>query len=267
MFTLDEFLGSEMHDPMSKSVSLFDDLELDTQRTESTPEYLEIECARQKKQEKKMPSILTATLPGQKYTVNPNPKRLDAVHDARTIFGGKSIQTDTWCGKRRRRIHPVFWSYLQKERESPYNAEAFLPYLKNPPEKKAHKMCLGIIKKPALPQEKSTVNTILPLYLNSTTSFEGTTQRMEFLKISKNFIDRVRDMDYNALTVQQLKSIMKEFGLNYTGKKKELIKRIQSTYQKILVKQQKEGIGDPTEEKKEEGEPQEDKSTLGFMFF
>lgn len=266
MFTLDEFLGSEMYDPVSKGASLFDDLELDTQRmsAESAPEYLEIECARQEKQEKQTPSILTATLPGQKHATNPNQKRMHAVHEARSMLGGKSMQTDTWCGKRRRRIHPVFWSYLQKERESPYNAEALLPYLKNPPEKKAHKMCLGIIKKPALPQEKSTVNTILPLYLNSTTSFEGTAQRTEFLKISKNFIDRVSDIDYNTLTVQQLKSIMKEFGLNYTGKKKELIKRIQSTYQKILVKQQKEGIGDPAEEG---GEVQEDKSALGFMFF
>lgn len=50
----------------------------------------------------------------------------------------------------------------------------------------------------------------------------------EFLKISHNFLIST-NLDYNNVTVFQLKKLIKEFGLNHNGKKEELILRIKET--------------------------------------
>lgn len=182
---------------------------------------------------------------------------------------------DVWEIKKKKRDSPMHWEQMSSRKEHYYNDE--LPYVKHPVEQKTQKLFLGVIKKPPVIHEKNTMNSILPLYLNSTTSFEGPMQRSEFLKISQNFIKRVDGIDYEALTVQQLKSIMKEFGLNYTGKKHELINRIQQTYKKIVEKKEKEGISaaidkdkaseDSKREKEELTAESSNSSSFGYMFF
>ncbi|KAH9385874.1 uncharacterized protein NEMAJ01_0770 [Nematocida major] len=172
---------------------------------------------------------------------------------------------DTWYSKKKRRPYSAPWNYIpsQKERYSPADV-----YGKR--EGKKQKLCLGVMKSLEVPQEKSTINSILPLYLNATTSFDGPAQRMEFRKISSNFLDRIRGIDYDSLTVQQLKSIMKEFGLAYTGKKHELISRMVQTCNKIRMKQEAEekARSEEREADREEGERRAgERGSLGFMFF
>lgn len=162
---------------------------------------------------------------------------------------------DAWYSKKRRRPYSAPWSYVPAERE--YEERYHMQR-----EGKPEKMCLGVLKKPEIPIEKSTVNSILPLYLNATTSFEGSSQKKEFMKISENFLNRVEGIDYDSLTVQQLKSIMKEFGLSYTGKKQELIIRIQDTTAKIEKKQE-----EARQKREKKDEEEESKESLGFMFF
>ncbi|KAI5179746.1 hypothetical protein NEOKW01_0209 [Nematocida sp. AWRm80] len=183
---------------------------------------------------------------------------------------------EAWTKKKRRTVPHPWSSFVSQDKvisqgmSSPSYMNSSCPSITGP---KTQKLCLGILKKPYITHEKSTLNSILPLYLNATTSFEGPLQKMEFLKISHNFIEKVDGIDYDALTVQQLKGIMKEFGLNYTGKKQELITRIQQTYQKIIQKQQKEGLDISAQEKpyqqspSQEEYPQESKSSLGYIFF
>ncbi|OAG28902.1 hypothetical protein NEDG_01041 [Nematocida displodere] len=146
---------------------------------------------------------------------------------------------DVWAQKKRKKHVTLFQSYIQKERKVHQDQAIFA---NDEGGMRPQKMCLGVIKKAEAPQEKDIINTILPLYLNATTSFEGSSQKLEFLKISTNFVSRVEGIDYDALTVQQLKGIMKEFGLNYTGRKQELIARVQQTYQKIRAKQDSEKV-------------------------
>ncbi|EHY65588.1 hypothetical protein NERG_01195 [Nematocida ausubeli] len=184
-----------------------------------------------------------------------------------------SSYIDAWYTKKRRRPYTTPWDYSPSEGEGYEREQAVY----NPQqEMKKKKMCLGVLKKITIPQEKSTVNSVLPLYLNATTSFEGPGQRIEFLKISHNFMARVQSTDYNSLTVQQLKSIMKEFGLPYVGRKHELIERILQTVEKIQKKQNQERNGrkinvssemDDPKDNKQEGDGVEDKTSLGFMFF
>ncbi|KAI5192317.1 hypothetical protein NEMIN01_1946 [Nematocida minor] len=185
---------------------------------------------------------------------------------------------DAWYTKKRRRPYVAPWSYVPEDKSGMYEQD-IAPYMSRKPETKKQKMCLGVMKKPAPMTEKSTLNSILPLYLNSTTSFEGPSQKKEFLKISDSFMNRVSGIDYDALTVQQLKSIMKEFGLSYTGKKHELINRIQQTCHKIKQKQTQDSSSaylakdssalSPSlkESIEAEIEKTEEKSSLGFMFF
>lgn len=238
MFVLDEFLGVESGDLLSKEpLSFVSDLH---QELEERKLY-----AFEEPEKKTYPEVEAA------------PK--EATH------------VDAWVQKRKRRGSSLFWTYPPNE-EDGEGAGEMPAYVRGPVEPKSQKLCLGIIKKFSVAQEKNTINSILPLYLNATTSFEGPAQKAEFQKISANFIEKVDGIDYEALTVQQLKSIMKEFGLNYTGKKQELISRIHQTYQKILQKQEKEGLANtdfslPDQLEKFEETSPEDKIPHGFMFF
>lgn len=187
---------------------------------------------------------------------------------------------DGWYTKKRRRPYTAPWAYYPAEKEYAPNI-----YSARRTEPQKQKLCLGLIKKTVPVQERSTLNSILPLYLNATTSFEGPSQKTEFLKISNNFLDRVCGIDYDALTVQQLKTIMKEFGLAYTGKKHELITRIQQTCHKIKQKQNINGsvytvkeetnnspgqrVNKETKDQKDprSEEVREEGPSFGFMFF
>ncbi|KAI5186155.1 hypothetical protein NEHOM01_1320 [Nematocida homosporus] len=244
LFILDEFLGVESEDLFPKeSLSFSDDLHrvLETRR-----------------------------LPG--FSQEERSSAAD-MYQARMERKEPSMHVDAWGMKKKRRSSSMFWNYMHGEREVGYPNDT-LPFLKRPSEANPQKLFLGVIKKPAVLYEKNTTNSILPLYLNSTTSFEGPTQKSEFMKISKSFIERVGGIEFESLTVQQLKGIMKEFGLNYTGKKQELIGRIRQTYQKIMQKREKEGISgkfmdqvDDLEARPYEESTNNEKAPIGFMFF
>lgn len=55
----------------------------------------------------------------------------------------------------------------------------------------------------------------------------------ENLKIIENFKKITENLDFNNVTVFQLKQLMKDFGLNHAGKKNDLINRIKTSLQEI----------------------------------
>ncbi|TBT97086.1 hypothetical protein CWI39_3191p0010, partial [Hamiltosporidium magnivora] len=73
------------------------------------------------------------------------------------------------------------------------------------------------------------------------------------------FLNKTVELDYENVTVQQLKAIMKEFGLNHTGKKIDLIDRVKTTITKIEERKRKD--------KKQSQEIPEDDKDLNFLFF
>ncbi|KAI5191024.1 hypothetical protein NECID01_1254 [Nematocida sp. AWRm77] len=237
MFTLDEFLDVESGDLLSKdSLSFSSDL------------HLELE-------ERKL------------YSFEEKAKK--KLYKETELDSKEALHIDAWTQKKKKRVSPIFWGCPVGEKDSEYPRDV-QAYIHAPVENKTQKLCLGVIKKFAITQEKNTMNSILPLYLNATTNFEGSTQKAEFLKISHNFVEKVDGIDYEALTVQQLKSIMKEFGLNYTGKKQELIARIHQTYQKILQKHEKEPLCNKSPDLQNYEEKTEESATEDphrFMFF
>lgn len=96
--------------------------------------------------------------------------------------------------------------------------------------------------------------TSLPLILNS-----GGEMAPENIGVAQNFKKVTGSIDFNNVTVFQLKQLMRDYGLNHAGKKNDLIDRIKSTLQEIdcLFKGYKKGPRDirresPEEDKKEE---------------
>lgn len=156
---------------------------------------------------------------------------------------------NSWMNKKKRKNNPLLWQYIKQH-------EDFYPGIIHPSKyssldfiKNGKKMYLGTIKTNNI-NDKPNNNSILPLYLNSATVLDNHFQ--EFQRVSNNFIDSVKDLDYENVTVQQLKFIMKEFGLNHAGKKQELIERVKHTLRVIKSKGR--------EEKKEEKD-------FNFLFF
>jgi SAP domain len=176
-----------------------------------------------------------------------------------------------WVGRRKRKNNPFLWQHIQSNQElypgvihpSRYSSVDFVQGVD-----KGQKMYLGIIKNKEEFPEKANLNTVLPLYLNATTDFESETHFEEFSNISANFMERVSGIDYSNVTVQQLKGIMKEFGLNHTGKKIDLIGRLKKTCEKIYIKKEseKKRRGGPKRvEQKEEAVDSGD--SMSFLFF
>lgn len=90
----------------------------------------------------------------------------------------------------------------------------------------AQKMFIGTLKQSY--SKIQTNNSILPLFLNSSSCYDNPTSH-EFEKIASSFLQKSNGLDYENVTVQQLKILMKEFGLSHTGKKHELIERVKNT--------------------------------------
>lgn len=61
-------------------------------------------------------------------------------------------------------------------------------------------------------------------------------QTSEYLKIVEKFKRQIRNLDFDNITVHELKNIMKDYGLNPNGKKKEMIDRIINTLKDLGIK-------------------------------
>lgn len=120
-----------------------------------------------------------------------------------------------WMNKKKRKNNPLLWQYIKQHQEfysgimhpSKYSSLDFIQGMN-----KTQKMYLGSIKRMPV-AEKNNTNKILPLCLNSTSILENSVQNGEFMRVSKSFYERIKDLDYENVTVQQLKNIMKEFGV------------------------------------------------------
>jgi hypothetical protein len=160
-----------------------------------------------------------------------------------SAFGNEHLlQGNSWMNRKKRKNNPLLWQYIK-------NHQDFYPGLIHPSKyssldfiqgvDKSQKMYLGTIKRVPQFVEKNNTNTILPLYLNSTTNYESSIHVQEFQKVAANFLHKTKDIDYENVTVQQLKSLM-EFGLSHAGKKMDLIERVKGTQQKLLEKRRME---------------------------
>lgn len=154
-----------------------------------------------------------------------------------------------WMNRKKRKNNPLLWQYIK-------NNQTFHPGIIHPSKYSSidfiqgdsQKMYLGSVRRPV---EKSSGNSVLPLFLSSEKESD------EFLGVVQNFRSSVDELDFDNVTVQQLKNLMKEFGLNHTGKKNELIERLQSILKKI----------DKKEDKPEEIPEKKDVDDFGFYFF
>lgn len=165
-----------------------------------------------------------------------------------------------WMNKKKRKNNPLLWQYIKQHQDfypgimhpSKYSSLDFIQGMN-----KTQKMYLGSIKRMPI-IEKNNSNSILPLYLNSASILENSMHHTEFMRVSKSFFARIKNLDYENVTVQQLKNIMKEFGLNHTGKKIDLIERVKST---------KDLISEKLKEEKVERKGDEKESTMDSLFF
>ncbi|KAM0673174.1 hypothetical protein GVAV_003337 [Gurleya vavrai] len=153
------------------------------------------------------------------------------------------MSENPWLNRKKRKTSPLLWNYLNKNRSA---VSSMIPTQASHIEfMKGHKAFIGHLKKPMNTTEKKIVNyTILPLLLNSN-YYDNNVNSEEFILISNAFNKKIENIDYENITVQQLKTIMKEFGLNHTGKKVELIERMKETSDKINVKMQNVKGGKP----------------------
>jgi len=247
VFILDEFLGVVPDDFFTKESLRFGGCDLKEEDEERVFPYEE-------------EKLLSAKSEKDRYEIDEEKKEENIVY------------TGGWKCRKKKRTDSGMWACSKVPGISEYVPRPLMRTKRHPAEHRTQKLCLGVIKKQTPQQEKNTINSILPLYLNATTSFEGEAQKSEFMKISRNFIEKVDGIDCESLTVQQLKGIMKEFGLNYTGKKHELIARIEQTYHKIVQKQEKEGISEIEQcgyavEKEAEDNHGEERPGSNFLFF
>lgn len=127
-----------------------------------------------------------------------------------------------WAYKKKRKSNPILWQYV-KNPGDPFNSiihpskYSSLDYIQG-----------NDLYNNRIHNEREYNNSILPLYLNSNKELNE-----EYKQIVANFQRRVNELDFTNVTVHQLKLLMKEFGLNHTGKKNELIDRAKQTIKKI----------------------------------
>ncbi|EEQ81697.1 hypothetical protein NCER_101771 [Vairimorpha ceranae BRL01] len=129
-----------------------------------------------------------------------------------------------WGYKKKRKNNPILWQYVKNFNDnyqsiihpSKYSS---LDYIQG----------TDIFNRRGM-NERECNNSVLPLFLNSNKELND-----EYKQIIKNFQKRVKELDFTNVTVHQLKLLMREFGLNHTGKKNELIERAKQTLIKIDV--------------------------------
>jgi hypothetical protein len=164
--------------------------------------------------------------------------------------------TGPWMSRKKRKNNPLLWQYIKSN-------QAFHPNVIHPSKYSSldfiqgndagQKTYLGTIKR-TLP-EKDNSNSILPLFLSSNKEMTE-----DFRTVIQNFKSALDVLDFNNVTVHQLKSLMKEFGLNHTGKKNELIERLQSTLKKIDGKEEEARMPEKIERRGSEDD-------FGYYFF
>lgn len=147
-----------------------------------------------------------------------------------------------WVNRKKRKNNPLLWQYINQSGFVHPSRYSSLDYVHK-------KMYLGTITQ--VPVEKNN-HQILPLFLNSATS------TAEFVRIGEIFLERTKGLNYDNVTVMQLKNLMKEFGLCHNGKKSELIERVKATVHKIETKTKKDAGCD----RRESGE-----SDASFLYF
>lgn len=183
----------------------------------------------------------------------------------------------SWMNRKKRKNNPFVWQY-PKNNDNPqiippseYSSVDYVNSLDN----SAQKMYIGTIKRPAFTEKNVSNNTILPLFLNSSSHYDSSASKQEFDKIACAFMAKTECLDYENVTVQQLKLLMKEFGLSHTGKKQELIERMKHTAGMIRDKIKNRLDGDIEKRTKEKREIAQkpgqsiDNETQGFdyLFF
>ncbi|AFN83207.1 hypothetical protein EROM_061150 [Encephalitozoon romaleae SJ-2008] len=139
------------------------------------------------------------------------------------------VQGNVWMNRKKRKSNPLLWQYIKSNQgihpgivhPSKYSSLDFIQGVDD-----SQKVYLGAMRRSS--PERSNGNSIFPLFLNSN---KGVTD--EFKEVVQNFRNSINELDFNNVTVQQLKSLMKEFGLNHTGKKNELIERLRDILKKI----------------------------------
>ncbi|KAM0678580.1 hypothetical protein BDAP_000984 [Binucleata daphniae] len=162
---------------------------------------------------------------------------------------GHFMNNNPWLHRKKRRNTQHIWQNVKetsfKQNYLNNNMDNFmLDRDVTPSEKssvhyiKGNKLYIGSFKKQTNQPEKPTINhTILPLFLSNSSVYDNGMSSDEFNRIVSAFNEKTSKLDYENVTVQQLKVVMKEFGLNHTGKKQELIERVKKTAQKIQERQ------------------------------
>lgn len=171
--------------------------------------------------------------------------------------GNIGQNSSSWMNRKKRKNNPLLWQYIKTNQTfhpsiihpSKYSSLDFIQGADN-----GQKMYLGSVKRPS--SEKGNGNSIFPLFLNSNKELTD-----EFKGVVQNFRNSISELDFGNVTVQQLKNLMKEFGLNHTGKKNELIERLQGILKKIDGKEAQK----PEEQQLQERSKEPD--DFGFYFF
>jgi hypothetical protein len=162
-----------------------------------------------------------------------------------------------WMNRKKRKNNPLLWQYIKTN-------QTFHPNVIHPSKYSSldfiqgndagQKTYLGAIKR--TPPEKDNSNSILPLFLSSNKEMTE-----DFKSVIQNFKSAFSALDFSNVTVHQLKNLMKEFGLNHTGKKNELIERLQNTLKKIDGREEEGArVLEKTEQKNNDDE-------FGYYFF
>lgn len=174
--------------------------------------------------------------------------------DSPQMFGDPMIGSNPWYNRKKRKTNPLLWQYSKETSQTIMHPSKYssLDYIQgvDKPYPLSSKRSLG---------DRESNNSILPLYLSSNKEMTE-----EYKEVVGNFKQKISELDFTNVTVQQLKIFMREFGLNHTGKKNELIDRLKSTIHKI------DNRSSSTPKKQEEPKKnpdQKDTDEYGFYFF
>ncbi|KAL6121522.1 hypothetical protein NUSPORA_01540 [Nucleospora cyclopteri] len=125
----------------------------------------------------------------------------------------ESTMGTPWLNRKRRRNGPMLYNRMHYKKD-PYN-------LDHPSKYSSYNYIRGINDKPELDVQSDC--RVLGMYAMGTKKINEISD-----KIIAKFTAELARMDCNSVTVYQLKSLMKAFGLNYTGKKNELLRKIKN---------------------------------------
>ncbi|TBU15270.1 hypothetical protein CWI40_070210 [Ordospora colligata] len=170
-----------------------------------------------------------------------------------------SMQGSAWMNRKKRRNNPLMWQYIKTNQTfypsivhpSKYSSVDFVQGMED-----SQRMYLGGLRRASA--EKDNGNSSFPLFLNSNKASPN-----DFKEVIQNFKNSVSELDFNNVTVQQLKGLMKEFGLNYSGKKNELIERLQEILAKIDDRQD----ANPEDQQPHEIPKEKEADDFEFYFF